>query len=81
MRQPRYSKEVFAQRGEAIYEQYVRPQLKESNSGRIVAFDVETGEFEVGDDTLTASKQLLARCPDAQTWAPGSTSVRALSWR
>ena len=42
--------------------------MEEGNSGRIVAIDIETGEFEVGDDTLTASNQLLARCPDAQPW-------------
>ena len=68
VRKPRYSKEEFARRGQAIYEQQVRPQVEEGNSGRIVAIDIETGEFEVGDDTLTASNQLLARCPEAQTW-------------
>ncbi len=68
VRQPRYSKEEFARRGQTIYEQRVRPQVEEGNSGRIVAIDVETGEFEVGDDTLTASDQLFARCPDAQPW-------------
>ena len=67
-RQPRYSKEEFAQRGQAIYEQQVRPQVEEGNRGRIVAIDIETGEFEVGDDTLAASGQLLVRCPEAQPW-------------
>ena len=67
-RQPRYSKEEFARRGQAIYEQRVRPQVEEGNRGRIVAIDIETGEFEVGDDTLAASGQLLGRCPEAQPW-------------
>lgn len=67
-RQPRYSKEEFARRGQAIYEQRVRPQVEEGNRGRIVAIDIETGEFEVGDDTLAASGQLLVRCPEAQPW-------------
>ena len=35
---------------------------------RIVAIDIETGEFEVGDDPLAASDQLFVRCPDAQPW-------------
>ena len=47
-RQPRYSKEEFARRGQAIYEQKVRSQVEEGNRGRIVAIDIETGEFEVG---------------------------------
>ena len=68
VRQPRYSKEEFAQRGQEIYEKQVRPQVEQGNRGRIVAIDIETGEFEMGDDTLAASGQLLARCPDAQPW-------------
>ena len=66
VRQPRYSKEEFARRGQAIYEQRVRLQVEEGNSGRIVAIDIETGEFEVADDPLAASNQLFARYPDAQ---------------
>ena len=68
VRQPRYSKEEFARRGQAIYEQRVRPRVEEGNSGRIVEIDIETGEFEVADDPLAASDQLFVRCPDAQPW-------------
>ena len=68
VRRPRYSKEEFAQRGQQIYDTRVRRQVETGNSGRIVAIDIETGEFEMGDDTLAASGQLLARCPDAQPW-------------
>ena len=67
-RQPRYSKEEFAHRGQAFYEKWVRPQVERGNSGRIVAIDIETGEFEVGDDAVTASGRLLDRCPEAQPW-------------
>jgi hypothetical protein len=66
VRQPRYSKEEFAQRGHEIYESQVLSQVEADNYGRIVAIDIESGAFEVGDDSLTAAKQLLARCPDAQ---------------
>ena len=52
VRQPRYSKEEFAR--QAIYEQQVRAQVEEGNSGKIVAIDIETGEFEVADDPLAA---------------------------
>ncbi len=67
-RQPRYSKEEFAHRGQALYEKRVRPQVERGNRGRIVAIDIETGGFEVGDDAVTASGRLLARCPGAQPW-------------
>ncbi len=66
VRQPRYSKEEFARRGHEIYESQVRSQVEADNYGRIVAIDIETGAFEVGEDSLTAAKQLLIRCPDAQ---------------
>lgn len=66
--QPRYTKEESARRGQEIYETRVRPQVEEGNKGRIVAIDIESGEFEVADDTVAAADQLLARCPDAQTW-------------
>jgi len=46
----------------------VRPQVEAANIGRIVALDVDSGVFEVADDTLTASQRLLARYPDAQIW-------------
>lgn len=67
-RQPRLSKEEHARRGTALYEQQVRPQVEAGNRGKIVAIDVETGAFEVDEDTLTASQRLLARYPDAQIW-------------
>ncbi|MGB8700971.1 MAG: hypothetical protein WCD18_16280 [Thermosynechococcaceae cyanobacterium] len=68
VRQPRYSKEEFAKLGDEIYESRVRPQVEADNHGKIVAIDIETGAFEVADELLTASKHLLARLPDAQTW-------------
>jgi hypothetical protein len=68
VRQPRYSKEEFARRGDEIYETQVRSKAEEGNHGRIVAIDIETGAFEIADELLAASKQLLARLPDAQTW-------------
>ena len=67
-KQPRYSKEEHARLGTAIYEQHVRPQVEVGNQGKIVAIDVETGAFEVAEDTLTASERLLTRYPDAQIW-------------
>jgi hypothetical protein len=36
-RQPRYSKEEFAQRGNALYESEIRQQVEVGNHGKIVA--------------------------------------------
>jgi hypothetical protein len=68
VRQPRYSKEEFSRRGDALYEAQIRSQVEEGNHGKIVAIDIETGVFEVADDLLMASKHLSSKVPDAQTW-------------
>jgi hypothetical protein len=68
VRQPRYSKEEFARRGDEIYESQIRQQVEEGNHGKIVAIDIETGVFEIAEDLVTAAKQLSGRIPDAQTW-------------
>ncbi len=68
VRQPRYSKEEFARRGDEIYESQVRSQVEAGNLGKIVAIDIETGVFELADDTMSATRQLYDRVPDAQPW-------------
>jgi hypothetical protein len=68
VRQRRYSIEELSRRGTALYEQ-IRPQVEAGNRGKIVAIDIDTGEYEVGDDTLTACEHLIARYPDAQIWS------------
>ncbi len=66
--EPRYSKEEHARRGQAVYDQHVRSQVEAGNNGKVVAMDVNTGAFEVADDSLTACQSLLAHHPDAQIW-------------
>jgi hypothetical protein len=66
--QPRYSKEEYARRGTEIYERDILPVVGAENRGRIVAIDIESGAYELADDTLNASDQLFARVPDAQIW-------------
>ena len=69
VRQPRYSKEEFAQRGDALYESQIRSQIdEEGDRGKIVAIDIETGAFEVADTPMVAVDRLYEREPDAQPW-------------
>jgi hypothetical protein len=67
-RQPRYSKEEFARRGQEIYERDIRSQVEAGNEGKIVAIDIETGNYALGEDILSATKPLHAQKPDAQVW-------------
>lgn len=41
----------------------------EENIGKIIAIDVETGDYEIGDDLLATSLQLKSRHPNAEMWA------------
>lgn len=66
--QPRYSKEEFARRGDAIYERDLRPHVEAGHEGKFIVIDIETGAYEIDADELVASDRLLARHPDAQMW-------------
>lgn len=66
VRQPKYSKEEFARRGHELYDSQVRCQVEANNYGRVVAIDIETGAYEVADESLTAAKALLKRYPEPQ---------------
>jgi hypothetical protein len=51
----------------AIYDR-LKADLEDTHRGEIVAIDVDSDDFELGPDTLTAADRLLARRPDAQIW-------------
>jgi hypothetical protein len=66
--QPRYSPEEFARRGDEIYEREVVPRVSPEDKGKFVVIDIETGDFEVDRDELTAADRIRDRNPDAQLW-------------
>ena len=68
LRQPRYTKEEAARRGDEIYHRDVRHQVEPQHVGEIVAIDLDTGLWEVDRDERTAAKRLESRRPDAQIW-------------
>jgi hypothetical protein len=83
VRQPQYSKQDFARRGDEIYESQVRLEVEEGNHGKIVAIDLETGDFEVDASEIVACDRLETRHPDAQIWIVriGSRYVRRFGGR
>jgi hypothetical protein len=68
VRQPRYSKEEFARRGDEIYNRDIRPLVEADNKGKFVTIDIETGAWEMDANELAACDRLIARIPDCQTW-------------
>jgi hypothetical protein len=66
--EPRYSKEEFARRGDAIYLKQVRSNLEADDVGKFAAIDIETGSYEIDAEELKACDKLRKRIPDAQIW-------------
>jgi hypothetical protein len=66
MGHPRFSLEEIGRRGQELYERTIRPLVEtEENIGKQIVIDVETGDYEIDDDGLAASRRLLAKHPDA----------------
>ena len=53
--------------GMAMYED-MRAEMEANEWGRMVVIDVNSGDYEVADDDLTATMRLFERRPDAVTW-------------
>jgi hypothetical protein len=81
--EPRYPVEEFARRGDELYDRDIRPRLGPDDEGKFVAIDIETGDYEVDGDEMTASERLRARIPGAQTWMRqvGSRYIRRFGFQ
>ena len=65
----RLSGEEITQRGKELYRNSIRTQVETSdNIGKIISINIETGEYEIGNDLLITSRQLQAKQPDAAIW-------------
>ncbi len=61
--------EEVARRGKERY-MNLRTQVEVvDNIGKLIAIDVETSDYEIGDDLLAISLQLKSRHPNAEMWA------------
>jgi hypothetical protein len=62
---PRYRADEVAARGEAIYEQQIRPKVEAEHQGKFLVIDIEIGDCEIDDDDLVATTRALAKRPEA----------------
>jgi hypothetical protein len=67
MPHPRFSSAEISQRGKEIYQQHLRQKVEtEDNIGKLISIDIETGDYEIGDDkSLDAPRRLQAKHPGA----------------
>ena len=70
MPHPRLSDEEIRQRGQVLYEESIRGRVEtEENIGKLVSIDVETGDYEIGDDaSIDAPLRLHAKHPGAAVY-------------
>jgi len=68
MQTANYSPGEIVRRGQERYEREVRARVEAENRGKMLALDVDTGDYELADDSLTALDRLQARKPDAPVY-------------
>ena len=81
MPHPRYKRGEISRIGQELYEQSIRATVEtEENIGKIISIDVETGDYAVAEDLITAGEQVRSRHPDAPMYAAriGYDAVYAL---
>lgn len=50
--------------GDAIYAEQIRPHIEPQNAGKIVVLDLESGDYEMGEDDLTVSEIARKKHPN-----------------
>ena len=56
------------ERGEAIYDAAIKDQLNDDQLGMFLAIDTKTGEYEIGDSSMTVTDALHARVENADVY-------------
>ncbi len=64
----RRSREETARLGKEIYERDIRHLVETDHHGEVVAIDVDSGGYALGENAIVASGDLRHQNPDAQVW-------------
>ena len=65
---PPRSLEERARIGAETFDRLVRPLLRPEDDGKFVAFDIDTGDYEIDEDDYTVVMRLRTRNPGAEIW-------------
>lgn len=61
MNNRKYSTAEIVDRGEEIYASEIQAEVEDQHKGRFLALDIETHQYEIDDDMLTALDRAKAR--------------------
>jgi hypothetical protein len=59
-----YTNEEIGRIGTEIYRQKIRDKVMPQHKGKFLILDIESGDYEMDEDDLTAEEKLRARRPD-----------------
>lgn len=65
---PRRPRDEIARLGKEIYQRDIRRQVEADHLGQVVAIDVDSGEYALGANAISASENLRDQRPGAQVW-------------
>jgi hypothetical protein len=60
-----YTPDEVSARGEALYAEQIRDRVKAEDKGKFLVMDIETGDYEIDEEDLRATKRVLAKRPAA----------------
>ncbi len=60
--------EEIGRKGEALYQEKIKPVVDPLHYGKFVVIDVETGDYEIDKRDIVATDRLLERRPGAMTY-------------
>ncbi len=64
-RLPTRPRDEIARLGDELYERDIRPQVEADHHGEVVAIDVDSGNWAIGNNVIAATDRLRAQGPDA----------------
>lgn len=65
----RLSGEEITRRRKELYHDCIRAKVEtEDNIGKMISINIETGDYEIGDDLIATSRRVLAKQSDAAIW-------------
>jgi hypothetical protein len=59
-----YTNEEVARMADEIYRRDIRPKVMPHHKGKFLILDIESGDYEIDEDDLSAEEMLRARRPE-----------------
>ncbi len=65
MTSKKYTGDEIGDLADKIYEEQIKHLVEPQEIGKFIVIDVESGDYEIGEDSLAVEDRLKARRPDA----------------